>query len=68
MDKPKNINRYTYLGDKLTDPCLKGIQCDPVRRIDGKCIISRKTGSALVKTASNSIIIVNRRRLRLNVK
>lgn len=30
--------RYTYLGDRLTAPGLKGAQCDPVRRPDGKCI------------------------------
>jgi len=23
--------RYIYLGDKLTDPALKGMACDPVR-------------------------------------
>ena len=32
--------RYTYLGSRDTDPALKGMQCDPVRRPDGKCIIA----------------------------
>jgi NADPH-dependent glutamate synthase beta subunit-like oxidoreductase len=29
---------YTYLGDRLTDPELKGRICHAVRREDGKCI------------------------------
>lgn len=33
--------RYTYLGDILTDPALIGLQCDPVRRADGKCVVAR---------------------------
>jgi hypothetical protein len=60
--------RYTYLGDKLTDQSLKGIQCNPIRRADGKCIVSMRMGSALVETEDGQKIIVNRRRLRLNVK
>ncbi len=60
--------RYTYLGDKLTDPALVGMQCDPVRRADGKCIISVKLASALVVDASGNKHTVLRRRLRLNEK
>lgn len=60
--------RYTYLGDKLTDPALVGMQCDPVRRPDGKCIISVKLASALVVDASGNKYTVLRRRLRLNEK
>lgn len=40
--------RYTYLGDKLTRPDLRGMQYDPVRRADGKCVISAKLATALV--------------------
>jgi hypothetical protein len=29
--------RYTYLGDKLTRPGLKGAQCDPIRRPEAAC-------------------------------
>lgn len=58
--------RYTYLGDKLTDPALVGLQCDPVRRPDGKCIISVKLAQALVVDAGGNKHNVLRRRLRLN--
>jgi len=33
--------RYRYLGDRLTDPALKGMSCDPVLRADGKCIVGK---------------------------
>lgn len=58
--------RYTYLGDWLTDSALVGMQCDPVRRSDGKCIIGQKTATALVVTANGQQHVVLRRRLRLN--
>lgn len=32
------MSRYSYLGNRLTDPDLRGLQCDPVRDPDGKCI------------------------------
>ena len=31
--------RYTYLGDRWTDPRLREAPCDPVRRDDGRCIV-----------------------------
>ncbi len=58
--------RYTYLGDKLTRPDLRGVQCDPVRRPDGKCIVGKKLATALVQLSSAERIVVLRRRLRLN--
>ena len=60
--------RYTYLGDKLTDDSLRGMQCDPVRRKDGKCIVSQKMATALVQDAQGKRYVVMRRRLRLNKK
>lgn len=33
---------YRYLGDRLTDPALKGALCSAVRR-DGKCIRGRNS-------------------------
>jgi hypothetical protein len=33
-----NETTYTYKGDRLTDPALKGKTCTAVRRVDGKCI------------------------------
>lgn len=32
---------YIYLGDRLTDPKLKGKECNAIRRPDGKCIRSK---------------------------
>ncbi len=58
--------RYHYLGDKLTDPTLIGMACDPVRRADGKCIISQKMATALVVDQQGRKHVVLRRRLRVN--
>ena len=60
--------RYSYIGDKLTDPALYGMQCDPVRRADGKCIVSVKMATALVIDAEGNKHVVLRRKLRLNDK
>jgi hypothetical protein len=60
--------RYTYLGDALTRPELIGLQCDPVRRPDGKCIVSVKMATALVQDTTGQCYVVKRRRLRLNSK
>lgn len=60
--------RYTYLGDKLTDERLTGLQCDPVRDARGKCIISQKMATALVEDEQGNRHVVLRRRLRLNSK
>jgi hypothetical protein len=60
--------RYTYLGDQMTAPALTGMQCDPVRRKDGKCIVSVKMATALVVDATGQRYVVKRRRLRLNEK
>jgi len=56
--------RYIYLGDKLTDPKWKGQPCDPVRRTDGKCIVSR-LGTQLVEFEGGKRCVVLRRRLRV---
>ncbi len=56
--------RYTYLGDRLTDPDLKRMQCDPVLRPDGKCIRSRM--STMIVTDGVKSYIVLARRLRKN--
>lgn len=58
--------KYTYLGDRLTDPLLKGMQCDPVIRSDGKCIRSRI--STMLVTDGNRKYVVLARRLRKNDK
>jgi hypothetical protein len=58
--------RYTYLGDRHTRDDLKGMQCDPVRRGDGRCIVSVRMATALVVDRSGRRHVVARRRLRLN--
>lgn len=59
--------RYTYLGDRVTDPALRGAQCDPVRRADGLCIVSRLMATQLVIFAGEECArVVARRRLRVN--
>lgn len=58
--------RYTYLGNKLTDPALIGMQCNPVRRADGKCIVNMKMATALVVDEHGRRHVVLWRRLRVN--
>lgn len=60
--------RYTYLGDKWTKADLIGLQCDPIRRLDGKCVVSTKMATALVEDEHGQRHVVARRRLRLNIK
>ena len=57
--------RYTYLGDRMTDPRWAGQPCDPVLRADGKCIVGRKPRNQLVRFADGSLVVVLGRRLRL---
>lgn len=45
--------RYTYLGDKLTAPALAGMQCDPIKRPDGRCVVAR------LQTAPPELTIVS---------
>ncbi len=54
--------RYTYLGDRLS--AKSGMQCDAVRRSDGKCIRSRK--AAMLVTDGEKRYVVLARRLRIN--
>ncbi len=57
--------RYVYLGDALTRPDLRGQPCNPVRRPDGRCIVSTRMATALVEFAGGKRCVVKRRRLRL---
>ena len=60
--------RYTYLGDGLTVSHLRGLQCNPVRRPDGRCVVSVRFATALVVDGKGNRYVVKRRRLRLNNK
>lgn len=57
--------RYVYLGDRLTRHDLRHMPCDPVRRADGKCIVSARMATALVVFENGERHVVARRRLRL---
>jgi len=60
--------RYIYLGDRLTRPDLRGMECDPVLRADGKCIIGKAPRNQLVVDANGKRHVVLARRLRLKEK
>jgi len=51
---------YIYLGDKLTDPELKGKECSAVRRKDGKCIRSNMA-TMLVDFGDCKCVVLARR-------
>jgi hypothetical protein len=60
------VSRYLYLGDPYTDPALVGRGCDPIRRDDGKCVVSTRWALALVLfEGEDTPRCVMRRRLRL---
>ena len=54
--------KYTYLGDRFTDPELKGMQCDPILR-NGKCIRSKKATMLVISDKTYNVLA---RRLRKN--
>lgn len=60
--------RYLYLGDRMTPAALVGMACDPVRRPDGRCVVSTRMATALVVDAAGRRHVIKRRRLRLTEK
>jgi hypothetical protein len=54
------MSDYIYLGDKLTDPLLKGAECNAVKR-GGKCI---RGGSKMLVEINGKVHNVILRRLR----
>lgn len=50
---------YTYLGDRLTDPRLKGQPCEAVRNSRGKCVRGRM-GTMLVRFGTEWVNVVGR--------
>lgn len=53
------MTTYTYLGDRFTDPSLKGKQCTAVRKPNGKCIRG-KNGNMLVDFDGVTVVVVAR--------
>ena len=54
---------YRYLGDRITDPELKGEICQAIRRPDGKCIRGRN-GNMFVRFSNGRKAVVVARLLR----
>jgi hypothetical protein len=54
---------YVYLGDRSTNPALKGKECKAIRRTNGKCIRG-KNGSMLVLFRNNESHVIIGRLLR----
>lgn len=57
------IRRYTYLGDRMTDPALKGQSCTAILQSGDKCIRGRN-GNMLVQFDSGRVANVIGRLLR----
>lgn len=58
--------RYVYLGDKHTDPVLRGALCDPIKREDGKCIVGGSKQLVVFEDGTRHVVL--RRRLRVQNK
>lgn len=57
------VGIYTYRGDRMTEPVLRGARCVAVKRPDGKCITGR--GAMLVTFEGETAPrVVLRRQLR----
>jgi hypothetical protein len=50
---------YTYLGDRLTDPRLRGQPCEAVRNSRGKCVRGHK-GTMLVRFGEERVNVIGR--------
>lgn len=58
--------RMSKLGFDVKD--RSGMPCDPVRRPDGKCVLSTTFATQLVRFADGTLQTIARRRLRLKDK
>jgi hypothetical protein len=56
------MKTYTYRGDRMTDPDLKGNECSAVLRPDGKCI--RGKNSNMLVSFNGKPVVVLARQLR----
>jgi hypothetical protein len=53
------MSEYKYLGDRFTDPKLRGKECRAIRTIDGKCIRGRN-GNMLVSFDGTPVVVIAR--------
>jgi hypothetical protein len=58
-----SIQQYRYLGDRYTDPLLKGKECVAVKKPNGKCRRGRN-GNFLVEFPGIGKVVVIGRLLR----
>lgn len=56
--------RYTYRGDRMTDPALVGASCEAVLRADGKCICGKLSTMLVLFDGEALPRVVLRRHLR----
>lgn len=56
--------RYTYRGDRMTDPALVGKACAAVLRADGKCICGKLSTMLVLFDGEERPRVVLRRQLR----
>ena len=57
--------RYVYRGDRMTDPALKGMRCDPVYRADlspaqQKCVRGRNGNMLVVDERGRRHVVLGR--------
>jgi hypothetical protein len=53
------MSEYKYLGDRFTDPKLRGKKCRAIKTIDGKCIRGRN-GNMLVSFDGTPVVVIAR--------
>ncbi|WP_420146558.1 hypothetical protein [Spirosoma sp.] len=56
----KTVKRYIYLGDRMTDPTLKGQLCSAVLRDDGKCIRGRNGNMLVTFDDGRTAVVISR--------
>lgn len=59
------MTKYRYIGDRFTDPALKGQHCEAIRNPNGKCIRG-KNGSMLVSFSGRPVIVIARLLRKIN--
>lgn len=54
------MSTYTYRGDRLTDPALKGAIVHAVRNSAGKCIRGRNANMLVVTDDGRKVVVLAR--------
>lgn len=54
------MKRYTYIGDRMTDPSLKGAVCTSVNRPDGKTIRGKNGNMLVVFENGRTAVVIGR--------